>query len=216
MYAPELRRGRGWLFPQTGRERPIEKVRIMGVSIVESTDVFHVPFSSFNNDGTPEDGYVDLKAHPEWIPVLPSCLGWPEMQSLLKFINAPESPMRSLAAAQHFVPGDSAMSQLASFVVLCPAEPSERDKPAMRNLADFLRARIDELMHTASHALGQRLDVEIRLELQPTRFDLYGVDGWSLMLMTYVCADDIREARKILGVVLRVLETALQAYWEER
>ena len=188
----------------------------MGISVSESSDVFHVPFSSFNNDGTPEDGYVDLKAHPEWIPVLPSCLGWPEMQSLLKFINAPDSPMMSLAAAQHFVPGDSSMSQLTSFVVLCPAEPSEQDKPAMKNLADFLRARIDELMHTASHALKQRLDVEIRLELQPTRFHLHGVDGWSLMLMTYVRADEIREARKIWGVVLRVLETALLAYWEER
>ena len=86
----------------------------------------------------------------------------------------------------------------------------------MKNLADFLRARIDELMHAASQALKQRLDVEIRLELQPTRFDLYGVDGWSLMLLTYVCADEIREARKIWGIVLRMLETALLAYWEER
>ena len=188
----------------------------MGISIAESTDVFHVPFSSFNNDGTPEDGYVDLKAHPEWIPVLPSCLGWPEMQSLLKFINAPNSPMMSLAAAQHFVPGDASMSQLTSFVVLCPAEPSKQDKPAMRSLADFLRARIDELMHTVSHVLKQRLDVEIRLELQPTRFHLHGLDGWSLMVMAYVCADDIREARKIWGMVLQVLETALQAYWDER
>ncbi len=188
----------------------------MGISIAENTDVFHVPFSSFNNDGTPEDGYVDLKAHPEWIPVLSSCLGWPEMQSLLKVINAPNSPMMSLAAAQNFLSGDPSKSQLTSFVVVCMANPSEQDKPAMRSLADFLRARVDELMYEASHALKQRLDVEIRLELQPTRFHLYGVDGWSLMLMTYVRADEIREARKIWGVVLRVLEAALLAYWEER
>ena len=115
----------------------------MGISVSESSNVFHVPFSSFNNDGTPEDGFVDLKAHPEWIPVLPSCIGWPEMQSLLHVINAPQTPLMSLAAAQHFVPGDSSMSRLTSFVVLCPAEPSEQDKPAMKNLADFLRARID-------------------------------------------------------------------------
>ncbi len=188
----------------------------MGISIAESTDVFHVPFSSSNNDGTPEDGYVDVKAHPEWIPVLPSCLGWPETQSLLTVINAPNSPLMSLAAAQNFIAGDPSRSQLTSFVVVCPVEPSEQDKPVIKSLADFLRARIDELMHEASHALKQRLDVEIRLELQPTRFDLYGVDGWSLMVMTYVCADEIREARKIWGVVLRVLEAALLAYWEER
>ena len=186
----------------------------MGISFSESTDVFHVPFSSFNNDGTPEDGYVDVKAHPEWIPVLPSCLGWPETQSLLTVINAPTSPLMSLAAAQNFIAGDP--SQLTSFVVMCPAEPSEQDKPVIKSLADFLRARIDELMHEASHALGQRLDVEIRLELQPTRFHLHGLDGWSLMVMTYVCADDIREARKLWGMVLRVMETALQAYWDER
>lgn len=188
----------------------------MGISIAENTDVFHVPFSSFNNDGTPEDGYVDLKAHPEWIPVLPSCLGWPEMQSLLKVINVTNSPMMSLAAAQNVISGDSSGSQLTSFVVMCMANPSEQDKPAMRSLADFLRATIDEFMHEASHALGQRLDVEIRLELQPTRFHLHGVDGWSLMVMTYVRADEIREARKIWGVVLRVMEAALLAYWEER
>ena len=187
----------------------------MGISVSESSNVFHVPFSSFNNDGTPEDGFVDLKAHPEWIPVLPSCLGWPEMQSLLQVINAPHTPLMSLAAAQHFVPGDSSRSQLASFVVLCPAEPFEQDKRVIKSLADFLRARIDELMHEASRALKQRLEVEIRLELQPTRFHLHGLDGWSLMVMTYVCADDIREARKLWGMVLRVMETALQAYWDE-
>ncbi len=187
----------------------------MGISISESTNVFHVPFSSPNNDGTPEAGFVDVKAHPEWIPVLPSCIGWPETQSLLKLINAPESPLMSLAAAQHFVAGSPANRQLASFVVLCFADPSDRDKSAIRNMADFLRARIDELMHVASDRLEQRLDVEIRLELQPTRFHLHGVDGWSLAVMTSVCADETHEARKIWGIVLRVLETALQAYYEE-
>ncbi len=188
----------------------------MGISVSESTDVFHVPFSSFNNDGTPEDGFIDLKAHPEWIPVLPSCIGWPETQALLKVINAPNSPWMSLAAAQNFIAGDQSKSQLTSFFVICMAEPFEQDKPAMVSLADFLRSRIDELMHAASQALMQRLDVEIRLELQPTRFHLRGLDGWSLMVMTYVCADDVREARKIWGMVLRVMETALQAYWDER
>ena len=187
----------------------------MGISVSESTDFFHVPFSSSNNDGTPEDGFVDVKAHPEWIPVLPSCLGWPETQGLLKVINASNSPLMSLAAAQNIIAGDPSRSQLTSFVVMCLAEPSEQDKPVIKRLADFLRARIDELMHEASHALGQRLDVEIRLELQPTRFHLHGLDGWSLMVMTYVCADDIREARKLWGMVLRVMETALQAYWDE-
>lgn len=175
-----------------------------------------MPFSSFNNDGTPEDGYVDLKAHPEWIPVLPSCLGWPEMQSLLKVINTPHSPMMSLAAAQNFISGDPSKSQLTSFVVTCMANPSEQDKPAMRNLADSLRVQIDELMHEASQTLRQRLDVEIRLELQPTRFHLHGIDGWSLMVMTYVCAGEVREARQIWGMVLRILEAALRAYWDGR
>ncbi|MCY4614007.1 MAG: hypothetical protein OXB94_10370 [Nitrospira sp.] len=187
----------------------------MGISISESTTVFHVPFSSPNNEGIPEDGFIDLKAHPEWIPVLPSCIGWPELQSLLKVINAPHTGLMSLAADQNFIPGDPSESQLTSFVVICPAEPSDRDKPAMRSLADFLRAGIDALMHKASDALRQRLDVEILLELQPTRFRLDGVDGWSLTVMTSVCADETHEARRIWGIVLRALETALQAYDEE-
>ncbi len=47
----------------------------MGIDIAEQTETFHVPFGSPNSESTPETSYVDVKAHPEWIPVLPSCLG---------------------------------------------------------------------------------------------------------------------------------------------
>ncbi len=190
----------------------------MGISISESTDVFHVPFASPNNDGTPEASFVDIKAHPEWIPVLPSCVGWPEVQSLLKVINAEKSPLMSLAADQAFATTNPPNPQavLTSFVVMCLAEPSNQDKPTLRSMADLLQTRIDELMHRASHALRQRLDVQIRLELQPTHFHLHGIEGWSLMVMTSVYANETREARHIWGIVLQMLETALQAYHDER
>jgi len=71
-------------------------------------------------------------------------------------------------------------------------------------------------MQKASDVLGQRPDIETRLELQPARFHLYGIDGWSLTMMTAVCANEPDAARKIWGLVLRVLETALQAYDDER
>ncbi len=66
-------------------------------------------------------------------------------------------------------------------------------------------------MQKASDALGRGLDVKIRLELQPIRFHLYGIDGWNLTVMMSVCADETDAARKIRRLVLRLLETALQS-----
>ena len=64
LYAPGSRMGRGWLISQTGEERSIKSVFIMGISIAESTDVFHVPFSSFNSDGTPKTAMSTSKPIP--------------------------------------------------------------------------------------------------------------------------------------------------------
>ena len=190
----------------------------MGIHISEHTDVFQVPYGSPNNDGTPEASFVDVKAHPEWIAVLPSCVGWPETQSLLQVINAPESPMMSLAADQGFTTTNppNPRSVLTSFVIICLAEPSADDKPTLRHFAEFLKSRMDELLQEASNALKQRLDVQIRLELQPTRFHQHEVDGWSLMILTATLANEKREARHMWGIVLQALETAWQAYQEER
>ncbi len=96
----------------------------MGIRIAESPATFHVPYGPLNSDGTPEASFVDLKTHPEWVPVIEPCLGWPETRELLQSINSPTSPLMSLAASQGFTsPGQPEFQVvLTSFVTLCYAE----------------------------------------------------------------------------------------------
>jgi hypothetical protein len=114
----------------------------MGIDIAEQTETFHVPFGSPNSNGTPEASYVDVKAHPEWIPVLPSCLGWPETQTLLTIINSPISPFMSLAADQGFTWAEAVERHrvLTSFVAVCFADVSLNTKGMLKKAASGVLA----------------------------------------------------------------------------
>lgn len=186
----------------------------MGISIAEHEETFHVPFGSPNSEGTPEASYVDVKAHPEWIPVLPSCVGWPETQTLLKIINAPSSPFMSLAADQHFRWGEAVERQmvLTSFVTLCFADVSLNMKETIKDVAQGLQRRMDEILQQTCNKLGQRLYIKIRLEIQPTRFHDHQSDGWSLMILMAASANEKRLARYKWGLAMTALQTALQEY----
>ena len=186
----------------------------MGIYIAEHSETFHVPFGSPNSDGTPEACYVDVKAHPEWIPVLPSCVGWPETQALLKTINSPTSPFMSLAADQGFTWGETTDQQtvLTSFVIVCFADILLNTKDTLRDFAQELQHRLDDLMQHTCNKLGQRLYVKIRLELQPTRFHHHQMDGWSLMLLMAASAHEKRLARYNWGLGMAALQQAMKDY----
>jgi hypothetical protein len=186
----------------------------MGIYIAEQTETFHVPFGSPNSEGTPEASYVDVKAHPEWIPVLPSCVGWPETQGLLKIINSPTSPFMSLAADQGFTWAEAVEQQivLTSFVTVCLAEVSLNTKEAMRDFAQELQHHMDHHLQHTTNKLGQRLHINIRLEIQPTRFHDHDWEGWSLMILMAASANEKRLARNNWSLGITALETAIKAY----
>lgn len=186
----------------------------MGIYIAEQTETFHVPFGSPNSEGTPEASYVDVKTNPEWIPVLPSCIGWPETQALLKLINSPTSPLMSLAADQGITSGEAVERRLVltSFVVLCFADASLNSKETIKDFAQELRSQLDNLLQHTSNKLGLRLFLQIRLELQPTRFHLYQLDGWSLMIMMAAPANEKRLARYQWGLGMTALQEALKEF----
>ncbi len=186
----------------------------MGIYIAEQAETFHVPFGSPNSEGTPEANYVDVKVNPEWIPVLPSCMGWPETQALLKTINAPTSPFMSLATGQDFTWAEAVERQivLTSFVALCFAEVSLNTKDTICDLAQGLQHRLDHRLQNATNKLGQRLHINIRLEIQPTRFHDYGFDGWSLMILMASSSNEKRLARYNWSLALTSLEAAIQEY----
>ena len=183
----------------------------MGIRISERTEIFHVPYGSLNSEGTAEASFVDVKADPAWIPVLPSCVGWPETQALLQVVNSPTSALMTLAADQACTTSVSAEHPvvLTSFVTLCRADVASNGKPAIFELAKFLKARMDDLLQNASTALQRSLYLDIVLEIQPTFFHHQEVEGWSLTVLMAAHGGDEGQARSIWRLGIQVLQDAL-------
>lgn len=186
----------------------------MGIYITEQSETFHIPFGSPNSEGTPEGSYVDVKTHPEWIPVLPSCVGWPETQALLTSINSSMSPFMSLATDQGFTWGEAVERQavLTSFVALSFADILLNTKEGISNIAKNLQLRLDALLQKSCNKLGQPLHVTIRLEIQPTQFHDHEFEGWSLMILMAASSNEKRLARYNWGLAMTALETTIQDY----
>lgn len=183
----------------------------MGIRISQRDDVFHVPYGIPNNDGTPELNFVDLRAHPEWVPVLPPCVGWPETRGLLRAINAAESSLMSLATDQAFVRVNHPdhKTALTSFITLCYAQLARNEQVALTDLAEFLKGRTSELLQLASDMLKRRLFLDIVLEVQPTIFHVKPVRAWSLTVLTTAYGTDEGAARSTWGLGMRALQEAL-------
>ena len=179
----------------------------MGIRNSERTNLFHVPYGVLNSEGTPGASFVDLKAKPSWIPVLPSCVGWPETQNLLRILNAPASGLMSLAADQAFLDTGQSLhpATLTSFVTLCCDDVATNTKTGITVLADFLNSRLDQSLQQASNVLQQNLDIDIVLELQPTLFHQHRLEGWSLTVLIRVLGDDKKHARDQWGVCMETL-----------
>lgn len=183
----------------------------MAIRISQRKDVFHVPYAIPNNEGTPDSSFVDLKTHPEWIAVLPPCVGWPETIALLRAVNSPVSSLMSLATGQAFVPVDHPEQEMAltSFITLCYAALARNDRETLASLAEFLKARTSEMLQRASDTLERRLFLEMVIEVQPTMFHLQRVSAWSLTVLTATYGPDEGAARSTWGIGMKALQEAL-------
>ncbi len=186
----------------------------MGIRISERTDIFQIPYESPNSEGTPDASFVDVKANPAWIAVIPSCLGWPETQQLLQSINSPTSELMSLAADQGFSTTEHPKLKVAltSFVTLCLAKVACNNKPAIVQLAEFLQTRMEELLQATSTALQQSLYIDVVIEAQPTIFHNRGVEGWSLTVLMATSGVDPGEARNTWQFGMQALEDSLSKW----
>lgn len=182
----------------------------MGIRISESSQVFHVPYGPFTSEGTPDTGFVDLKAKPEWVPVIPPCIGWPETRDLLRAINSPRSTLMTLAADQVFIAAEQpGKVVLTSFVTVCFAECERNGKRELAKLAAFLEARVSALLQEASNSLQRALFLNVVLELQPTVFHEKGVSGWSLTILLAAYGSDAHDARITWGIGMKAIRDAL-------
>ena len=183
----------------------------MGIVISETDQLFHVPYGPLNHDGTPQESFIDCKTHPEWIPTLPACVGWPETQHLLQTINAPHVPLMSLAAFQNAIASDQPESTcaLTSMVSLCYAHISDNEKLHLQSLSQMIRDRLSAFMQAISNERQQTLDLEVLLELQPTKFHHVHIDGWSLTVFFVAHGQDYRQARLTWSTGMQGLEQAL-------
>ncbi len=184
----------------------------MGIRISERSDLFHVPYGSVNSEGTPNNNFLDLRATPEWIPVLPSCVGWPETQKLLQILNSPASALMSLAADQVYVDPEQSERQatLTSFVTICRAEVPINTKLVLTEFAEFLKQRIDQGLQEISNAIQRSLHVDSLLELQPTLFHHYKFEGWSLTVLMVVFESDKTQARRTWQLCMTILGEACE------
>lgn len=183
----------------------------MGIAISELSAVLHIPYGPPKHDGTLEASFVDLKAHPEWVSMLPASLGWPETRGLLRALNRPESPWMSLAAHQDFTTPDDPGFRMAltSFVTMCYADVERNGKRPLVDLAHGLKRRMSDLLQHASDELERTLFLRVLLELQPTTFFQKNLHIWSLTAFLAAYGSDAHDARRTWGVGVRALQEAL-------
>ncbi|MGB0911267.1 MAG: hypothetical protein ACPGYT_12970, partial [Nitrospirales bacterium] len=186
----------------------------MGIRISERAEVFHVPYGALNSDGTPENGYIDIKANPAWIPVLSSCVGWPETQNLLQILNAPSSVLISFAADQAYVDTEPSqpLAPLTSFVTVGFADSTRNTKSSIVMLAEALNQQFDFGLQNICNARQQSLNLDIVLELQPTLFHDSQVKGWSLTVLLAAYGNDRAQVREMWGVCLEMMGTVFGKY----
>lgn len=186
----------------------------MGILFSESRHVFHVPYGPSVNDGNWDSSFIDLKANPNLIPVLPPCVGWPETKELLKYLNTPESPYMTLAADQSFTNGPDPARPviLVSFVTFCFAEIPHNEKNMVSDLRVFLQKQMDGLLQDVSNTLGNTLDLEIILEIQPTQFHRHRIQGWSLTAMMIAAGREHHAVRGTWGWGVHAFLDSLKAY----
>ncbi len=183
----------------------------MGIRVSETEGVLHIPYGPPSDDGTHESTFVDLKANPSWVPVIPPSIGWPETRNLLEAINASESPLMSLAAHQGFASPDQPEfdAVLTSFVTLCYADLQRNKKLALEQLASFLQLQVSELLQAVSNEIERALFLNVLLELQPTAFHHNAFEGWSLTIFMAAYGGDAGDARRTWNVGVRALQDAL-------
>jgi hypothetical protein len=186
----------------------------MGILLSESSTFFHVPYGPAITDGSLEARFIDLKAHPDMIPVLPPCVGWPETQELLRQVNKAQSPFMTLAADQSYAEGPDPLRPviLVSFVSLCFAELSHNTKEFLSDLVISLQHEMDVLLQDVSDILDHRLDLEIVLEIQPTQFHHHRLQAWSLTVMIVASGQEHHAVRGTWGYAIHALIDGLHTY----
>lgn len=180
----------------------------MGIRISETSSLLQVPYGPSTNDGVPQEtGFIDLKANPAWVGVVPSALGWPEAQALLGALNAPTSPFMTLASAQGFSMPDEVPEGvvLSSFVTVCFADWPANSRSALTRLALGLRDGMDGALQAVATYLGRSVDLRVVLELQPTRFGPEGIEGWSMTVWMAAPGRDVEASRATWRLGLEAL-----------
>jgi hypothetical protein len=101
---------------------------------------------------------------------------------------------------------------LVSFVTLCFADISHNAKDFLSDLTVFLQSQMDGLIQEINTSLGQNLDLEIILEIQPTQFHAQHIQGWSLTVMMVASGQEHHAVRGTWGWGIHSLIDGLHAY----
>lgn len=133
------------------------------------------------------------------------------MRRLLTRVNSPTTDLMTLAAFQEFARSSQPefSSALISFVTLCFADLPRNRRATVEGLAERVEREMPQSLQQFSNAFDRILFLDVVLELQPTRYQLKGIEGWSLTVLLAAYGGDDGEARRTWTCGLMALERAL-------
>lgn len=165
---------------RTTTHAPGTKQSTTKVRLVEASDI--VTTVPNGTDGTPRPSWIDLRKNPDQIDLMEELRGRPTLREQVELLNAPESPLITIACAASttrlFQEGGPPAWRTSSSVQLAFAAPDQCD---LDNYAPLARALLDGIGGDPHATRWNRL-VELRPE--PVEFQAVGRRAWSVTIRT--------------------------------
>lgn len=197
-----------WKPHQSLTRPPVESIKLWGsggcgvwVSNEWGPAVPYPPVD--HRDGTQNNGYFRLKDNLDAVAQIKEVQGWPELQTFLEVVNACESPVESVGCEKSYFPGEAEGPpvKLGSYIDVVFTDAVLNDRP-------------ENLLLLASHLVQSIKECEkwwadVSFVLQRNRGLVGAKTPWGLMLQIKNYGRSEDEARKLWGVTLSRLGTAM-------
>ncbi len=170
-----------------------------------------IPYRSENHEASVNYGFMDLKADPTLIPLVPEVQDWPEFEVLLKAVNSSRSVFRSLGCEKSFSEHRDLSSPHLTTKLVSYIDIAFDDIALNTNMVMF-----EEMMGAyKSFAQDQEFDrfVKFDPELTETRFTKEGVSGWCISIWVAGFGTSEDEARRAWSTVILALTHFFSSGW---
>lgn len=166
-----------------------------------------IPYPPIDHqDGHENSGYMDLKADPEAVSLVPEVDGWPELAQFLITINAAASPLESVGCEKGYFPtevdGKPAI-RLGSYIDVIFTDAALND--GAENLL-LLASRLAQAVEGCEQWWAQ-----VEISLNRFKYVAEADLPWGLMIRVSNCGRTEEEAREFWSETLRRLGDAIMS-----